>query len=99
MMACVGGFICGICFVIICSGASGKLCFMLVAFDGYSEGGGGGGGGGGGALTNKNEGMCCHVPGNPTPFQTRLRLPLPDKSKTNIYPIVDKQYILICSAS
>ena len=35
----VGGFICGLYFVIICSpspfGVSGRLCFAIVAFPGY----------------------------------------------------------------
>ena len=65
MMACVGGFICGICFVIICSGASGKLCFMLVAFDGYSEGVGGRGGGEEGHLLTRMKGCAAMCPGIP----------------------------------
>ena len=42
LCACVGSFICGVCFVVISSslltspfGASGRLGFMIVAFPGY----------------------------------------------------------------
>ena len=50
--------------------------------------GGGGQGGGGAHLLSKRVGVCCQEPG------TSLY-----KSKTKIYPIVEKQYMLICSVS
>ena len=48
----------------------------------------------GGHLLQKRVEMCCQEP--ETPFQTRLR-PFPDRRKTNIYPIVDKQYAQLLS--
>ena len=49
----------------------------------------------GGLTSKKDKGV---LPGarTPTYFQTCLR-PSPDKSITNVYPIVDKQYMLFCS--
>ena len=55
-----------------------------------------GGSGGGGHSLSKRVGVCCQESG--TPFQTRGD-PFPDESKTNIYPIVDKQFMLVCSVS
>ena len=57
--------------------------------------GGGGGVEGWGHLLSKWVGVCCQEPGIPTPFSD-----MTDTSfQTNIYPIVDKQYMLICSVS
>ena len=55
---------------------------------------------GGGGLTIKKGRDVLPEAHDPYPFQTRLRA-FPDKSKTNTYPIVDKQYniMLICSVS
>ena len=74
-------------------------------------GGGGGGGGWGGALTikkgrgvlsgggmhllSKRVGCAVRSPG-PLPLSRHEWDPFPDKSKTNIYHIVYKKYMLIC---
>ena len=78
-----------------------SYCLMFVCVDFISQsipsgktGAFRGWGGAEGIYYQKRVGVCCHEPGSPTPFQTRL-----DKSKTDIYHIVDIQYMLICSVS
>ena len=57
--------------------------------------GGGGGGGGWGTYYQKVYG-CAARSREPLPFSWHDSDPFPDKSKTNMYSIVDKKYMLIC---